>query len=186
MQLRKSVYGAVILMLVANSVVCEETSEPSVRYVSLQRTACLGDCPVYDVTIRSDGTVWYVGIESVGQSGERQSQISTQNFARVVSELKAIDFFRFESRRKGRRGCLHYKTDFPSITIRAVTAKADKSVYLYTGCSDTKSSLALMKLAELIDEVANTPKWINQASDQARPAVFVPVGRSSVSVHLPI
>jgi hypothetical protein len=73
MQARKFVYSTVILMLLAASVVCGETSERFFRYVSLQRTACLGDCPVYTVTIRSDGTVRYMGIESVGQSGERDS-----------------------------------------------------------------------------------------------------------------
>lgn len=158
-------YSLVILMLLADSAVCDETGETSFRYVTLHRTACLGDCPVYNVTIQSDGKVQYIGIESVSQSGERESRISTESVARVEAELEAIHFFSFESRRKGKKGCLTYKTDFPSLSVRAVTKKEDRSVYLYTGCSDTKSSLALIKLAEIIDEAADTSKWIKHASE---------------------
>jgi hypothetical protein len=142
--------------------VWSEASGLSFESVSLERTACLGDCPVYQVSIRSDGDVKYVGIESVSQIGEQNSRIGAEELLRLNEELGKLHFFGLRSRTEGRWGCLRYKTDHPSITVRVVSHGQDKAVSLYTGCAETKDGIALAKFANLIDDVANTSRWIKK------------------------
>jgi hypothetical protein len=60
--------------LAETSVVAEVTADPVFRgrvsEISLQRGGCYGTCPVYSITLRSDGSARYRGIRYVDRSGE--------------------------------------------------------------------------------------------------------------------
>jgi hypothetical protein len=160
MNLHIARWGSLLLILAAGA--SADTKSGDFRSLSLERTACYGDCPVYTVTVSSSGIVTLDGIEHVSKPGGQQSHVSLEAVEKLQAQLKTIDFFSLRSRKKGRWGCFKYRTDHPSIIVRAVTSSDDKTVRLYTGCSETKSSTALIEFARMIDEVAGTSKWIEE------------------------
>ncbi len=158
MNATKVFLGVVLSMLLAEAL--GQDGGIAFRSIQLNRTGCLGSCPVYSVTVEADGSVRFVGDEYVAQLGTHESKVAPEAVARLQSELKKAAFFSLRSRKKGRLGCLRAKSDHPSVVVRTVTPTDDKTVSFYTGCPETKDSAALVKLADAIDEIANTANWI--------------------------
>lgn len=50
--------------------------------------ACLGKCPVYDITVRSDGSYRYVGVDKINPRGERKGKLSKNQLETLNSLLK--------------------------------------------------------------------------------------------------
>jgi hypothetical protein len=69
----------------------------SVR-VKLERSACLGTCPVYSVEISGDGTIHYEGSEYVTVMGRHQDTLSRDDLEMLLAEFRDAEFFQLESR----------------------------------------------------------------------------------------
>jgi hypothetical protein len=72
------------------------TPRPLRFRVVLERSACLGNCPVYRVTIHGDGRVEWDGIENVAAigrlDGRRQvSRPELDHLARMIDDAKFFD-----------------------------------------------------------------------------------------------
>lgn len=50
--------------------------------------ACLGKCPVYDLTVLEDGTLLYKGIAKVEQKGELKKKLSSEQMAKLKAILE--------------------------------------------------------------------------------------------------
>src|SRR5689334_25254204 len=61
--------------------------------ISLERTACLGRCPVYKVAIRDDGRVEWRGAAHVAAPGARTRRIERAALDELDRELAAARFF---------------------------------------------------------------------------------------------
>ncbi|WP_409977524.1 MULTISPECIES: DUF6438 domain-containing protein [unclassified Bradyrhizobium] len=88
--------------------------------ITYHATACLGSCPVYTVSVSSDGKGSYKGESHVAVSGERSFQVSPSEFEAFRSRLA-----RYRPKqgqdvlvRPGSALCLEYATDAPSIELR--------------------------------------------------------------------
>ena len=57
--------------------------------ISLQRTACFGQCPVYKVEIFKDGTVKYKGIAHIKKRGQHEA-IATTAFIKNIQQKAAV------------------------------------------------------------------------------------------------
>ena len=66
---------------------------PNEISISLQRTACLGFCPVYVVTIFGDGTVKYFGSQHVGVEGSQQDRVSPDQVERLLNAFLEARIF---------------------------------------------------------------------------------------------
>ena len=65
-------------------------TEDSVTSVGLSRGMCYGECPVYDVTLLTDGLVVYKGeyfVERIGQYGGEVDPDRVRNLIRVILRL---------------------------------------------------------------------------------------------------
>ena len=121
--------------------------------ITLERTACHGVCPVYEVTIYGDGTVIYEGKEFVKTEGRKEITIGEEKIRQLVSEFEKIDYFSLND---------SYVeitiTDAPyaitSITINGKT----KTIEHYHG--DFGAPEKLKELENRIDEIINTAQWI--------------------------
>ena len=60
--------------------------------ITLQRTACRGNCPVYSLSAQSDGTIVYEGFLNVQQKGKRIGKISADSVSAVLKDLHAMQF----------------------------------------------------------------------------------------------
>ena len=66
---------------------------PGVNPVAtLERTGCYGECPVYRLTVSSDGTVVYVGTRWVKILGRQQYKISEAQLAELDAAFDRVNF----------------------------------------------------------------------------------------------
>lgn len=61
--------------------------------VTLERTYCLGTCPVYAVTIYGDGRVAWNGIDNVAVVGRKQMRVERRDLERLSRLIDAAQFF---------------------------------------------------------------------------------------------
>src|SRR5690554_3964075 len=99
------------------------------EFIKLQRTACYGTCPVYNVTVDNQGNVNYFGEMFVYKTGQHQWKISKYKIKQLNDKLKEFDFKSFVYQTGG-----VYVTDYPScITTVKFTDGETKEINHYYG-----------------------------------------------------
>lgn len=126
--------------------------------ISLERTACFGFCPVYQVTVESNGTVTYLGEMFVAVEGERRSQISQDQVRQIARQLESIDFFSLQDEYTDRGA-----TDMPSAILTLRVDGKTKRVDHYYG--DFSAPEKLTELELFIDEITNSTQWVESSAD---------------------
>jgi Domain of unknown function (DUF6438) len=77
---------------IAEATAPDRPNDPAEARISLERTACLGDCPAYTVSVDGAGNVRFEGDRYVAQPGAHEWQVDRQ----VVEHLlKLFDRVRF-------------------------------------------------------------------------------------------
>ena len=66
------------------------------RLISIKKTACFGDCPVYDFYINKDGKAYFNGKENVVKSGKHEFELSEKELQSLLSKIKQSDFSKFK------------------------------------------------------------------------------------------
>jgi hypothetical protein len=125
--------------------------------VVLERTACLGTCPVYTVKIDGSGLVEYVGTFNVATRGSRTTRIDPDSVKNLLSSFDAVNFL--DLRDNYAEGC----TDMPTTIISISFDGKTKRVSNYFGGCEHKTSgpqVDLNRLAQEIDTTAGTIRWI--------------------------
>ena len=129
--------------------------------ITLERTACFGTCPIYAVTINSDGAVTFNGERFVKTVGIAQDRIDKAAFRELVREFEKIDYFSLpDDFTPGSKVCPNMVTDMPSADTSIRLNGKTKSVAHYQGCGKSAVLDNLTALENKIDEVAGTAKWI--------------------------
>ena len=148
-----------IFLLITSFTALAETSDPSeVTEISLERTRCFGTCPVYKLTVLSDGTVTYDGKEYVKEIGRRSGTISKKQFQELASKAKEIKFFSLKNEyltKEASDGSIVTVTDLPTRIITVKTRKDSKTIRNYYGGPDHLKTLELM-----IDKTCNSEIWV--------------------------
>ena len=135
---------------------------PSIRYVSLSRTACYGTCPVYSVTIDADGSITFQGREFVKSLG-KQTKHSETAFAAVTKLVQESGFAQWKERYvNAADGCREHWTDNPSLFIVVDYGDHQKNLHYYRGCRGLEVGEQILKLAEGIDRAADVARWIGK------------------------
>jgi hypothetical protein len=120
--------------------------------ITLQRSGCLGSCPVYNVTIYGNGTVMYEGKENVNVSGAQRSNISEEDVRQLLSEFRNIDYFSFNETEIAS----HIVYDVPIVTSSLSVNGKTKTIQHY----ETTEPKQLTALEDTIDEMVNSSQWI--------------------------
>ena len=60
---------------------------------TLERTGCYGECPVYRLTVNSDGSVVYVGTRWVKAVGRQVYKVSDAQLAELQAAFERANFF---------------------------------------------------------------------------------------------
>ena len=127
--------------------------------VELERTACLGGCPVYSVALRGDGNVRFQGRNFVRQTGTATATIPPAQVRGIVDAANAAGFFDLPARyAHGEPTCPLYSTDSPRTFISITAGGRTHRVEHDYGCENGPK--ALVALAARIDSVAGTARWI--------------------------
>jgi acetamidase/formamidase len=129
--------------------------------ITLERGPCFGTCPIYQVTIASDGTVSFEGHNFVKTKGAATAQIKPEDFNKLVNEFEKIKYSSLDEKYEpGTPGCGAAATDMPYARTSIQMTGRSKGVSHYYGCRDSEVLRALTALERKIDEVAGTEKWI--------------------------
>lgn len=172
--------GTVVEPTPANS----STSAPAQRAhrfdsLMLERTACLGACPAYTVTVYANGAVRWVGEANVASMGMRTGRVARAQILQLERKLEAIGFLeydRFASKApaqqctKIRTGTsISVKCDFSDVVICSDTSHAivtfthGRKVHRVDNAHcDVAKSASLIELEKMIDDVAGTRDWVGE------------------------
>src|SRR5215510_14517554 len=140
--------AATLLVCVAAATVAAQTAPDVV--ITLERTRCLGPCPIYSSRISGDGEVVYEGREFVRVSGIARAKISRRAVQTLVREFRRASFFDLQD---------HYPSDVliddvPStITSIRVGGRAKRVENVMFGPE------SLAELEDTIDRVAGSARW---------------------------
>ena len=137
--------------------------------ITLERTACYGICPVYTATLDGSGVVKYAGERYVDIPGQQTAKIPPENVRNLLKAFEDIHFFTLRDKYTG--PCTDLPTEFISLSVDGKT----KRIQNYF-CRDAKSGpqVDLFKLAQQIDSVAGTRRWIK--CDAQCLAELIPAG----------
>jgi len=128
---------------------------------SLQRTACYGTCPIYKVTVRSDGTVEYDGERFVKVTGHQVAKLDPSHVEALRKAFADAKFFKL----KGSFDC-HDETDNPSVILTYRHGKQSRTIRHYHGCRRAPESLGTLE--KRMDEIIGTARWVETDDEQKR------------------
>ncbi|HET9191240.1 MAG TPA: ankyrin repeat domain-containing protein [Vicinamibacterales bacterium] len=126
--------------------------------LTLERTACFGDCPVYTVTIDARGNVAYEGKASVRVTGKATDRVPVARVRDLLDTIERIGFFKLSEQYREIRnpdGTLTIVTDLPTTFVTVTMAGRTKRVEDYVGAPPD-----LRELEREVDAVANTRRWL--------------------------
>jgi Domain of unknown function (DUF6438) len=132
--------------------------EETTTSVTLRRGACFGTCPVYEVTLASDGTAIWDGERFVERLGRYKGEIDLNDYSRLVRFIERAGFFHFDDEYLGN------VTDLPDYRLTVVSAGMTKSV-LQNGVDEPPD---FWVIATLIDALAESIDWSPVAAEAAQ------------------
>jgi hypothetical protein len=128
--------------------------------ITLERYECYGECPVYSISIRGDGTVVYKGKKFVKVKGERRYKIPKEKVAELVDKFYEIDYFSLEDEYTtvvDADGSVTVVTDLPGAQTSITIGGRTKRVYNYFG-----GPAALEELERQVDEITESVKYVRR------------------------
>ena len=133
---------------------------PQDTALALERTACYGTCPVYEVALYDDGEVAFSGIEHVERRGLRRYWVDPAEVRSLVAAFEA-DFFAIPDPIP----CEAPVMDVPGTrTALRLGGRAKRVDDLGCG-SEWPGAERLEALAREIDRVAETARWVGSGRD---------------------
>jgi Domain of unknown function (DUF6438) len=131
-----------------------------VQVITLERTICFGACPVYKLTIFSDGLVHYQGTKFVKKIGSASGRISRTKLNQLLQRFEEINYRTLpEDFTPGTPQCPQMATDMPSAITSLTRDGKTKTVRHYHGCRGLSTLERLTELEDKIDQAVNTKKW---------------------------
>lgn len=128
--------------------------------ITLDRTFCYGECPVYSIEIRGDGTVFYTGDMYVAVPGRHEMHIPPTSVRRLFEKFEAARFFATFDQ------YLSMATDLPTYTMTIVFDGHSKAVLDYGGRSRWgHMPPEITDLEDAIDDVTNMRLWVHGHGD---------------------
>lgn len=131
-------------------------STDTIEAVTLSRGACFGPCPIYEVTLRGDGTALWVGEEFTARRGTFRGTFEPEDFAQLASFVDRCGFFDWAEHYEPE---LYVVTDGPTTTISATRQRTTKTVSQYV--ADEPADFWV--LAALVDALASQVGWTEVA-----------------------
>jgi hypothetical protein len=130
--------------------------------ITLERTRCFGECPIYKVTLTGDGAVTWHGEDYVKTKGDAVAHIAPEK-VRVLFEVfrKAEFFWLFD------RYINTAISDYPYYITTISFDGHTKTVTDYDG-QEMNMPAVVGDVEDAIDETANTARWIGTPEDRAQ------------------
>jgi len=124
-------------------------ADHGITEMGIERTACFGQCPIYTLVVKSDGTFRYIGEANVTHLGTHTGKISDSEFDWLAEFIKDSGYMDLKD------GYVMQVTDLPTI-YTMVVMNGQKKVIKHYGF-DGPSSLSVTEV--LIDRLLEGATW---------------------------
>lgn len=138
-----------------------EDSTHGIIQVGIARSACFGECPVYDAIVHASGLVEYTGLLYVSRIGDHRAWCRLYEFQRLCQFITNSGFWNMESRYDFRDAAV---SDAPGSCVLVATAEQRKLVSNYSDSGPPE----LWAIAGLIDLLLQGVEW-EESSKTASP-----------------
>lgn len=129
--------------------------------IELQRTECLGDCPVYTLRVARNGLVEYEGVSNVFAMGVRRAYAPEQSVANLLSEIEAEGFFLLKEE------CGYIVTDVAGLVITVRDKGRTRTIRDASDYDRNDPDIAfheqIRKISLLVEGVTNSAQWVRGA-----------------------
>ena len=119
--------------------------------ITLERTACFGNCPDYSLIVYGNGTLFYEGRNFVDVTGRQSSNISQEHVQELVRAFYAKGYFTLQDEYSAP------VTDLPTTTTSISIDGRYKKVINYYGAPEQ-----LIELENMIDDIAKSERWVGR------------------------
>ena len=126
-----------LLVLAAALAVPASAQSPTrspTRSITYETGVCFGRCPVYSVTVYSNGRATFTGRRFTAVEGTREFRVPAGTYSRLARHLEPLRPARAEEIRYSGDRCRVMATDLPSATVTWRGQGGDRSLYFYYGC----------------------------------------------------
>jgi hypothetical protein len=146
--------GISVLAVVPNYIIAAPQKCENDIVITIERTSCFGDCPVYSAQIYADGSVVYEGKSNVKETGERRFKISQDRIQQLFKEFEQVDYFSLKDKYDADENGMSW-TDLPTTTTSVCLDGRKKRVVNYYGAPKK-----LLALEDKIDSLAGLYKYL--------------------------
>ena len=135
--------------------------------VVLERTGCLGPCPLYRVAIDSSNIAHFLSLDP-DDSGRSESGPALPNALQHIFQLTMmIGFKALPDTIENSPLCGPFATDFPTAITGIYGRAITKQVVDYKGCRWTPGALTVLE--DSIDALAASSRWVHTRWRTRRP-----------------
>ena len=136
------------LFLIFRVMSCSTSSVPMKDFpeaysITIERTACRGNCPVYSMTVYGDGTLEYEGFLNVPVKGKRIGSISKDSVTSLLNAIEKVNVNELQAKYV-KQGV----TDMPSVLFKVIHTKdgviRGKSIVDYQGDDTAPEALRML------------------------------------------
>lgn len=85
----------ILLFTLMGCTACKKKQATTV-IVNIERTPCFGKCPVYTLSIMSNKTVRYEGLENVSSKGAHTFKLPSYKYRKIIQKLENLPFQDYE------------------------------------------------------------------------------------------
>lgn len=125
----------------------------SAPVITLERGACFGFCPIYNIVIYADGTVVYVGLQNVDVTGVQVSSVETSMVEFLAQQMEYSGYFNWQD-----EYTTQLITDQVTVTTSLNWNDQYKQIVRYDG--DPNAPIGLFRIENRIDELVNSAQWV--------------------------
>jgi hypothetical protein len=125
--------------------------------VSLRRGPCFGNCPVYEVVLRGDGSATYEGGAYAPREGHYEGRVDPAEIDALLERLDEVDFWGMEGDRQLR------VQDLPQVVITA--ERRGRRHRVHTNLPPRE----LEPIQAAIDSLSASIEWIPEQPRRNRP-----------------
>lgn len=134
---------AVAAAIVPGPTVAKPSSRAAGESIRYEAGPCFGACPIYSVTVRSDGTGTFEGVNFTAVRATREFRVSPRQYQAFARHLAPIRPARGSIDYNGSR-CRTMATDMDSATVTWTSRSGTRRLHLYYGC-DLERNRALAR-----------------------------------------
>jgi hypothetical protein len=143
-----------VLAAAAAVTVAPAAAQPSRRAapesIRFEAGPCFGACPIYKVTVRSDGTGTFEGINFTAVRGTRDFRLTARQYRAFARHLAPVRPAR-GSLDTNSLGCRDMITDMPSAAVTWTGRRGTQSLHHYYGCDPRRNGALARRLSSAPD-----------------------------------